>query len=269
MKVGIFINTTKNDASVAADEFSKLLAKNGVETRVVNLPDDCTGLDAIAVFGGDGTILRVVDFAIDYDLPVLAVNVGTVGFLSSVDRSDLNSAVELVLNGKINDKRAVIRVTAGDKKFYALNEASVQRDTDGVSIAEAIKLRLNVDKKFVDDIMCDGLIIATPTGSTAYSLSAGGAILTPNLPALIATPICPHSFRIRPIVFGDDLTAEIEVLAGSGKCALFVDGRKIKTIRAGEKVTVQKSKRYVRFYKADNDFFERLTTKLNTWSVRK
>ena len=266
MKVGIFINTTKNDA---ADEFSKLLAQKSVETRVVNLPDDCLGLDAIAVFGGDGTILRVVDFAIDYDLPVLAVNVGTVGFLSSVDRSELDKAVELILSGSVTDKRAVIRVTAGDKKFYALNEASVQRDTDGVSIAEAIKLGLNIDKKFVDDIMCDGLMIATPTGSTAYSLSAGGAILTPDLPALIATPICPHSFRVRPIVFSDNMTAEIEVLSGSGKSALFVDGRKIKNIRAGEKVTVQKSKRYVRFYRTDNDFFERLTSKLNSWSVRK
>ena len=269
MKVGIFINTTKNDASVAADEFSKLLAERGVETRVVNFTGDCVGLDAIAVFGGDGTILRVVDFAIDYDIPVLAVNVGTVGFLSSVEGRDLNKAVELILSGGASDKRTVIKATAGDKKFYALNEVSVHRDTDGVSIAEAIKLRLNIDKNFVDDLICDGLLIATPTGSTAYSLSAGGAILTPDLPALIATPVCPHSFRVRPIVFGDNLPAEIEVLNGSGKCALFVDGKKVKSMRAGEKVIVQKSKRCVRFYRSDNDFFERLLSKLNSWSVRK
>lgn len=269
MKIGIYINTTKNDASVVADEFSKLLAQKNVETRVVNLPDDCVGLDAIAVFGGDGTILRVVDFAIDYDLPVLAVNVGTVGFLSSVEGRDLNKAVDLLLVGSANDRRTVIKVVVGDKKFYALNEAAVQRDTDGVSIAEAVKLGLNIDKKFVDDLICDGLMIATPTGSTAYSLSAGGAILTPDVPALIATPVCAHSFRVRPIVFGDGMTAEIEVLSGSSKCALFVDGKKVKSMRSGEKVTVQKSKRCVRFYRADNDFFEKLLSKLNSWSVRK
>lgn len=269
MKVGIYINTTKNDATVAADEFSKLLAKNNVETRVVNLSSDCVGIDAIAVFGGDGTILRVVEFAIEYDVPILAVNVGTVGFLSSVEWRDLNAAVDLLLSGNANDKRTVIKVTVGDKKFYALNEASVQRDTEGTSISEAIKIGLNIDNNFVDDLICDGLMIATPTGSTAYSLSAGGAILTPDLPAFIATPICPHSFRVRPIVFGDNSTAKIEVLTGSYKCALFVDGRKVKSLRVGESVSVQKSRRCVRFFRIDNDFFERLLSKLNSWSVRK
>ena len=89
MKVGIFINTTKSEANTAANEFGRILTDNAIESKVVNLKEDCKGIDVIAVFGGDGTILRVIDYAIEYDIPILSVNIGTVGFLTSVESNEL------------------------------------------------------------------------------------------------------------------------------------------------------------------------------------
>ena len=98
MKVGIFINTTKSEANKSANTFGGMLADNGIESKVVNLKEDCKDVDVIAVFGGDGTILRVVEYAIEYDIPILAVNEGTMGFLTSIESNELEKAIEIIKN---------------------------------------------------------------------------------------------------------------------------------------------------------------------------
>ena len=269
MKIGIFINTTKSEANTTASAFGKALNENGIDYKIVNLKEDCKDVDAIAVFGGDGTILRVVEYALEFDVPILAVNIGTIGFLSCVESNELNKAVELIKNQRDFDKRSVIKVKCGGNKYYALNEALVQRFTSGTSMSEVAKLSLSIGGDFVDKYYADGMIISTPTGSTAYSLSCGGAIITPDLNAFIATPVCPHSLHSRPVVYSDSYEAEISVLDNSCKCALYVDGKFVSNVKRGESVKVTRSRKMVKFYKTQDNFFEKLLIKLNKWSETK
>ena len=269
MKVGIFINTTKTEANKAANKFSKMLIENNIDYKVVNLKSDCKDVDVIAVFGGDGTILSVVESAIEYDVPIFAVNEGTLGFLSSIESNELQNAVQIIKDTSNIQKRSVIKVITNDKTYYALNEAIVQRIITGNFMCGIARLNLDINNQFVDSYNVDGIIISTPTGSTAYSLSAGGAILTPDLPALIVTPICPHSLHNRPIVYPDSYQATIKVLENSTKVGLFIDGKFIKEIKGGDKIEIVKSRRMVKFYKSNEQFFEKLLKKLNKWSETK
>ncbi len=266
MKVGIFINTSKGEANKAANIFSKMLSENNIESKVVNLKSDCKDIDVISVFGGDGTILSVVDFATEYDIPIFAVNEGTLGFLSTIESNELSSAVEVIKNKNNIEKRSVMKVLYNGKKYYALNEVIVQRIITGNFMAGISKLSLEINGQFVDKFNVDGLIVSTPTGSTAYSLSAGGSILTPDLQAFSVTPICPHSLHNRPIVYPDNYQAKITVLGNTTKSGLFIDGKFIKELKANDSISVLKSKKTVKFYKSNKQFFEKLLIKLNKWS---
>ncbi len=269
MKAGLFINTTKSEANTTASAFGKALVENGIEYKIVNLKEDCKDVDLIVVFGGDGTILRVVDYALEFDIPILAVNIGTVGFLACVEADELQTAIDLIKGGKQYDKRSVLKIVSGDNKYYALNEALVQRCSVGVSMSEVAKLSLSIGGNFVDKYFADGIIISTPTGSTAYSLSCGGSIMSPELNAFIATPVCPHSLHSRPIVYLDNNLAKIKVLENSPKCALYVDGKFVKNVKRGEEVEVSRSRKMIKFYKTQDNFFEKLLFKLNKWSETK
>lgn len=266
MRVGIFINTTKSQANTSANLFGKMLAENGIEYKIVNLKEDCKNVDVIAVFGGDGTILRVVEYAIEYDVPVLAINEGTVGFLSSVESGELQKAVDTLKNGGEIQKRSVVKAYLNGRKYYALNEVIIERISTANAMCGVAKLSLEINNQFVDNYNVDGLIIATPTGSTAYSLSAGGSIISPDVNAFIVTPICPHSLHNRPIVYSDNNPAKVEVLENSSKCGLFIDGKYVKEIKVGDKIDVLKSKKSIKFYKSNEKFFEKLLIKLNKWS---
>lgn len=269
MKVGIFINTTKADANKSANKFGALLLKNNIEYKVVNMKEDCKDIDVITVFGGDGTILRVVEYAIEYDIPILAINTGTVGFLTCLENEDIEKAIELLKNVNRNlEKRSVLKVIAGGEKYYALNEALIQRNMLSYSTSGVIGLRLEIDGNFVDKFYADGIIIATPTGSTAYSLSAGGSILTPDINAFIATPVCAHSLHNKPIVYSDSSPCKITIEKNS-KCALFIDGKYVKNLKDNDKVEVLKSKYNIKFFKGHDNFFEKLLVKLNKWSETK
>ena len=269
MKAGLFINTTKSEANTTASAFGNALIENGIDYKIVNLKEDCKDVDLIVVFGGDGTILRVVDYALEFDVPILAVNIGTVGFLSCVESDELQKAIQLIKENKDYDKRSVMKIISGDKKYYALNEALVQRSLTGVSMSEIAKLSLEIGGSFVDKYFADGIILSTPTGSTAYSLSCGGSIMSPDLNAFIATPVCPHSLHSRPIVYSDNKVAVVNVLEQSCKCALYVDGKFVKNIKKCEKIEVSRSRKMIKFYKTQDNFFEKLLIKLNKWSETK
>ncbi len=266
MKVGIFINTTKPEANKTANEFSDLLFDNGIESKVVNLKEDCKDVDLIAIFGGDGTILRVVEYAIEYDLPLLAINSGTVGFLTTLESKDLQKAINLIKNGGPIEKRSVMKVYVDGNKYYALNEALVERVHSGGYTGGVAKLELTLGGQKAGDYSCDGLIISTPTGSTAYSLSAGGSVIAPNLNVFSATPVCSHSAQSKPIIYSDDTVAKIKLLPSSVKCALYVDGKFIKNLKVTDTVEVNKSKKQIKFFSSDSNFYEKLLLKLNKWS---
>ena len=156
-----------------------------------------------------------------------------------------------------------MKVVVGDKKYYALNEACIQRNGN---MSEVVSLSLNIGGNLAYKLIADGIVVSTPTGSTAYSLSAGGSIITPDLNAFIATPVCAHSLSTRPIVYNDACVAKVTVEKRSTKCGLYIDGKFVKQLNAGDNVELSKSKKTVKFFAYNDNFFEKLLTKLNLWS---
>ena len=168
--------------------------------------------DFIVVLGGDGTFLGAARNAALYDTPILGINLGTLGFLAEVEKRSSLEALQKVLNGEYNiEKRMMLEASVYDchndeRKFICLNDIGITRG----SLSRIIDLKIFINDNFVDDYPADGIIISTPTGSTAYSLSAGGPIINPTMELLLLNPICPHSLRSRPIILSKDEIIKIE-----------------------------------------------------------
>lgn len=172
-----------------------------------------THVDLLLVLGGDGTILRVVSRIKDHFPPFFGINLGNLGFLAEVSPKGILKTLTRVLAGRVTqDKRRLLKIRLErDKKtletFHALNEVSITQGT----LSRVIRLRTKVNGRKLTHYRADGLLVATPTGSTAYSLSAGGPIVYPSIPAMILTPICASSFSQKPIVIPDSKTVDITV----------------------------------------------------------
>ncbi|MDE6401797.1 MAG: NAD(+)/NADH kinase, partial [Clostridiales bacterium] len=173
MKIGVFSNPNKDVSNTVRDKVFAAASEHGIDAE----PFGENGkYDFIASVGGDGTILRIAKHCAQFDTPILGVNMGTVGFLTEVEPSDISSALRRLKDRDyILERRALLDVCAGDKKFFALNDAVV-RSGGGRMIA----MEVRVGGELIDKFTCDGYIACTPTGSTAYSLSAGGSVIGPN-----------------------------------------------------------------------------------------
>ncbi len=160
----------------------------------------------------------------------------------------------------------MLEITYGDKKFIALNELVIQRSTGGQNFSNTVALKAEIDGSTVDNFLSDGVIISTPTGSTAYSLSAGGSILAPDLNAFILTPICAHSLHSRPVVFNAD--SELKIASSeNSKLNVIIDGKIVDTVSVKTSFTIKKSDFVTEFItRGDKDFFNKLLIKLNIWS---
>lgn len=178
------------------EELKKILYSKGIKAEALDI--DCLqdGFDFVFVIGGDGTILKTARFYSKYKTPVFGINLGRLGFLSQASRENLQAAVDKILEKKfiIEDR---IMLKSGD--YTALNDFVVR----GCDLGRTSKFSLKINDKFVCDYLADGIIISTPTGSTAYGLSAGGPVLVPSLNAFVIVPICPHTLTARPIVVPD------------------------------------------------------------------
>ena len=201
--------------------------------------------DLLVVLGGDGTILHVVEQLVEAIKPVFGINVGSLGFLTCANSSTYSEAVECIAAGKmVFSDRTLLEVTikVGGKDptvMTGLNDVVLSRG----EISRLIRLKVRVNGEALTQFNADGLIVATPTGSTAYSLSAGGPILAPESGAFVITPICPHVLTNRSIIVGESATIEIEVSERESPVFLTVDGREPLHIEAGATVEVRKSQR--------------------------
>lgn len=268
MKVGVYVNAKY----ITKDEPYKIiceeLKKQGIEcVSVVELTVIKT-LDILLVLGGDGTILNVASECALYEVKILGINCGHMGFLADFESNQLKDALNLIISGDYKTvKRSMLEVICGNSKYLALNEAVIQRCTSGNAFTNTVNLHAEIDGTTVDNFSSDGLIISTPTGSTAYSLSAGGSILTPDLNAFIMTPICPHSLHSRPIVFSDRATVCVNQTEKTSVLNLIVDGRVVETVDGNLPITIKKAVHCLNFIALDdNSFFEKLLIKLNIWS---
>lgn len=264
MKIGICYNPKKSDGSYkqTVTTFKQLLKDNKIKYFDLLTAKDKP--DVIAVLGGDGTILANAQYAMENAVPILAINVGTMGFLSSFEEKDVEKAVKTLLDGnfKLTEKTMLKISSSLGETFYALNDAVIEREKNNDDFTVVSKLDFAIDGTSVYKLSADGIIIATPTGSTAYSLSAGGVVLTPDLHSFIATPICSHSLYTRPIVFRDDKTVSVTVLKNSCSTVLSVDGRAVKRLAKNEIITVSKNDRPLKIVDCGEEFFTRLIKKL-------
>jgi NAD+ kinase len=222
--------------------------------------------DALVVLGGDGTFLSASSLLESKAIPVLGVNFGSLGFLTEVTLPELFPTLEGLVSGAFSSEqrrmlRAVVerdgtRVVAGD----VLNDLVITKAAQ----SRIIDLEVTVDDLFVSAFRADGLIVATPTGSTAYSLAAGGPILHPSLPAAVLTPICPHMLAHRPLVISDQARIEIRLLAGRNLDVMAAfDGQRTCDLVPGDTVSVTRSQRTLNLVKAPGrDYFGVLRTKL-------
>ena len=182
--------------------------------------------DLLFSIGGDGTILDTVPFVLDSGIPVVGINMGRLGFLSSISKSEIDRAVNSVLTGDYTvEQRTLLELVSPEKVFddvkYALNELNVIRNPEHSLLA----IKVFVDDVYLNTYWGDGILLATPTGSTAYSLSAGGPIIVPNAKNFVITPIATHNLTVRPVVIPDDSTIRIQVEGREKKFVFSMDSR--------------------------------------------
>ena len=262
MVVGIYEKIKGQTGEKTKTEFLSYLEKYGVS--FIELSEKNEACDLIVVFGGDGTVLTAVSRAIGSNTPILAINTGTLGFLTSFEENEIELAAKKIRDGKLAfSERSLLEISCENgKTAYALNDAVIERTSTAESRAVIAKLGVEIDGNPVYTLGADGVIVASPTGSTAYSLSAGGVILDPGIPSFILTPICSHSFGTRPIVFPDNKKVSVKVLANSSECVLTLDGRFAAKLSEGEEVRIGKSKNKLKLAENEKNFYQRLKQKI-------
>ncbi len=220
-------------------------------------------VDMLFSFGGDGTILDSVPLIKDTEIPVLGINTGNLGFLSSVSTQETRDAVRNIIEGNYEiERRSMIKIKDEENLFdginYALNEISVLRENNG----SLIIVHVYIDDKLLNTYWADGIILATPTGSTAYSMSVGGPIMTPNTDSFLITPIAAHNLSVRPVVIPDKSKIKIKVEGRCEKFALGLDSRN-KLIDKSMLIEAEKTDFYFNMVKVmSKDFFGTIRSKL-------
>ncbi len=220
----------------ASSEYAHLLTEAGLE-----LVTETNLADAVVAIGGDGTILREMDALLGDNLPILGVNAGHLGFLADCELDRISESLSCIRAGDYEiDYLPVLKTTGpGGVCVRALNEICISRAADG----GILHIRILVDGREIAVLASDGVMVSTPSGSTAYNLSCGGPILHPNLPVVIVTPICPHLLAIRPIVVPLSSQIEFSILRSRGRNPLIMaDGTaKCGSMKEGDSITVQPS----------------------------
>ncbi|HMK44703.1 MAG TPA: NAD(+)/NADH kinase [Dissulfurispiraceae bacterium] len=226
--------------------------------------------DVLVVLGGDGTMLGVARLVGDRPIPILGINLGGLGFITEVSRERAFEALENLLAGhyrveeRIMLHAEVLRGGVCIEQFTVLNDVVINKG----ALARIMDLETSVDDKYVTTYKADGLIMATPTGSTAYSLSAGGPLIYPTLHCIVLTPICPHTLTNRPIVLPDNATVDVLLKSESEHVYLTLDGQRGFPLRKSDRVRVRRCACKTQFVLPfERDYFEVLRTKLK-WGER-
>ena len=227
-------------------------------------------LDILVVLGGDGTLLSATRLAGENEIPILGVNLGGLGFLTEITRDELFPVLEKVIDGdfrthdRVALKASVVRKKEPVAAFRVLNDAVINKG----ALARIIYLKTTINGEYVATFRADGLILSTPTGSTAYSLSAGGPIVYPSLSTIIITPICPHTLTNRPIIIPDHVVVRTTLESESEEVFLTLDGQVGFPMERGDTLEVRKAPGRVRLIESPyKGYFEVLRTKLG-WAER-
>ena len=277
--IGIHWNSSKPQGLEVANRLIEMLRRKGVDICLdSDLKEGLSSSDCfvdqfhrcqlLIVLGGDGTILSGLDRAIPYDIPILGVNLGRLGFLTEVETDELDDrAIDRLLAGDYAiDARTTMTVEGQDHlRCFALNDIVITRATPSVRI---LSIEYEANGALVDCISGDGLIVATATGSTAYSLSAGGPVVLPGLDCFVLTPVCPHTLNARPVVVSADERITVRMMDDRGSAQAALDGRRILPLtRERPEITICRSPRQARFIRfTEKNYFGLLRSKLSEWT---
>jgi len=264
-RIGLIGNTGKPGCAEIIRKATRLIQAAG---RKAVVDGDSAALaresDLLLVFGGDGTMLRAARDIAGSPTPILGINIGGLGFLTAVPSNELPRALKQIWNGRFKfESRALIEaagVCNGNQICEtALNDVVVSRG----AVSRLIALDVGVDGEFITRYRCDGLIVSSPTGSTAYSLAAGGAVVLPTAEVFAITPICPHALSNRSIILPLDSKISVKAVNPQPATILSVDGQIVAKLDANDEVTIRRSHRALHLMRlADNSFLEALRHKL-------
>lgn len=258
MKIAVYSKSTFKNATVVKD-IIEYVKSEGFDVISVDAVDEKIIADKLLVFGGDGTMLYAVK---NSSIPVFGINVGNVGFLTGLESTANMELLPIILNGTKNiQDRFMLSANINGKSYNALNEVVLKTST-----TRPIKISLYVDDFLADTYHADGIIVATPTGSTAYSLSAGGAVLSPDVDAIEIIPICAHSLHSRPIIVSNK--SNVRLVLTQGNADMIIDGDKIISLEEKGEISIVKSAKSAKFVTfSGDDYYKKLYTKLNKWGT--
>jgi NAD+ kinase len=256
-RIGIFANIEKEKIADQVRSLKKWLEEKGVKVFLemeisrkiavaggLKWNDLARKSELVVALGGDGTMLRTAHYMAGHRVPILGINLGSFGYLTEVNLNEIHSTLELVIEGKfITDKRMMLDVSIKHGKTVTsvgsvLNDVVINRG----DLSRMNELEMEVNGRYLTTYKGDGLIVSTPTGSTAYSLSAGGPIVFPGNDLIIVNPICPHTLTNRPIIFSDNSNLKITLWSKDKSAILTLDGQEAYRIKSGDVVTVKRSK---------------------------
>lgn len=274
LHIGIIMHSRRADALAYAGRIVAYLTKRGVSVSAEDefAADLCVEAfsaadkaDVIISLGGDGTLLRGIQYAYRWEAPLLGINLGRVGFLTEAEPGNIETTLDAVIDGSYEvEERPVLHVEAAGQRWHALNDVVLSRGG---------RARLTTINAFVDDelsgrYVADGVVVATPTGSTGYSLSAGGPIISPKVDCMVITPICAHTLQHRPTVVHGGAHIDLELIPDDMQTAsLQVDGQSCVELRSGMCASIRMDSRPIRLIRLkEQRFFQLVRDKLTEWT---
>lgn len=277
MRIGVVSRLDVEESVQLAGKIADFLLEEDVETFMdtplaerLNRSEDLScplqemEVDMIIAVGGDGTILRTQNFISSKRIPVFGINMGTVGFLTEIDPEDTFGALKEVLSGNyFVEKRTQLQIWQNQKIHSALNEVVLMTRRP----AKMLHIQISVDEEVAEELRADGVIIATPSGSTAYSMSAGGPIVDPRVEAFIIVPICPFKLGARPTVVPNESQIKVKLLREGKKAITVIDGQFEGEINYMDEIIFRKSSEYAYFVRLTKDFYRRVREKLTKGGI--
>ncbi|HTX58084.1 MAG TPA: NAD(+)/NADH kinase [Verrucomicrobiae bacterium] len=273
--IALYVDVARENARAIAARIAKAFRARGFGIGLFLGQRDALGIDGdgvgpeaaslVIAVGGDGTLLRAARLAIEGDVPILGINTGRLGFLTELDENDPHIAElpELVERGLVYEERTALEAEYEGRSYFALNDVVVRKG----EVSRIVPFGLRFDDEEAAQIPADGICVATPTGSTAYFLSAGGSIIAPSVAAFGVVPLLPHTLFSRPLIVPDHSRIEITCDSEIAKAHLECDGDVLADVEPGSSVFVRKHARRVRFARVTKlRFFERLAAKM-LWGV--
>ena len=261
-KVGIIYNSKSINYENTVNNIKQSLSNNNIPFIVSNIDNLDNTITLAIVAGGDGTLLRTARYYAQYSIPVFGINLGRLGFLSQASPNEITQSIQQIINYNVHCEDRIM-LSANPGKLIALNDIVIKNE----NFSRTARLFVKINNEEVCNYLADGLIISTPTGSTAYNMSAGGPILVPRLNAFIIVPICPHSLNARPLVITSNEKIEITSVDNTKRLKISADGQTTYTVPENNSITIKRHRNKAKLMYINNkSFYSILKQKLN-WGI--